>query len=138
MSAPRRMTCLLAALAATGGGSFLLAAQADAETAERRGAPALSLAASGPAGAHRHANALAGALGVSQEWLGVVLRELRAERRATDVAGARPPVRDAPERARERADYVRALAAKVGVTPSVAAAALAGVAPPPAAGTGSG
>ncbi|MDO9408534.1 hypothetical protein [Patulibacter sp.] len=129
MPVHRRITALLAALTTLAGGSFVAtaAADADAETVERGGRPALSSAPSDHANAqHRRATDLAGALGVTEDRLGVVLRELRAERRAGDVVGARPPVRTSAQLVAERAAYAEALAAKVGVSPAVAAAALDG------------
>jgi hypothetical protein len=129
--AHRRITALLAALTTMAGGSFVSAAAADADTdAERAGRGAHSALTSGPsshAAEHRrHAESLAGALGISEDRLGVVLRELRIERRATDITGARPPVRTAAQLADERAAYAAALAAKVDVSPATVAAALDG------------
>lgn len=134
MTVHRRITALLAALTTLAGGSFVAsaAADADSETAERGARPALRAAPPDHATTQRrHADDLAGALGVSDERLGTVLRELRTERRASDVVGARPAVRTAAELAADRADYAAALASKVGVSPSVAAAALDGTPGPP-------
>lgn len=136
MPVHRRITALLAALTTMAGGSFVSAAAADAdsESAERGARPTLSTAPSAHASAHRaHADQLAGALGVSDERLGVVLRELRIERRTSDLVGARPAIRTPQQLAEERTRYVEALAAKVGVDPDVAAAALDGARPPRAA-----
>jgi hypothetical protein len=141
MSLSRRIPALLAALAAMAGGSPALAAaaDADAETAERTGRSALTAPPADHAAAQRrHAAALADALGITDDRLATVLRELRAERRGSDIPGARPAVRSPAELARERGAYAAALAAKVGVAPGVAAAALDGVAPRPGTGTGAG
>lgn len=138
MTVHRRTTALLAALTTMAGGSFVAtaAADADSETAERGARPTLTAGPTDHATAQRrHANDLAGALGVSDERLGTVLRELRTERRASDVIGARPAVRTAAELEADRADYAAALAAKVGVSPARAAAALDGVRPPAPRGT---
>lgn len=129
MPVHRRITALLAALTTMAGGPFVAAAAADTDAdAERGGRPTLL---AGPtdhvAVQHRRAADLAGALGVTEERLGVVLHELRAERRAADVVGARPPVRTPAQLAAERDAYAAALAAKVGATPAVVAAALDGL-----------
>lgn len=138
MTVHRRITALLAALTTLAGGSFVAsaAADADSETAERGARPALRAAPPDHATTQRrHADDLAGALGVSDERLGVVLRELRIERRTTDLVGARPAIRTPEQLAEERTRYATALAAKVGVEPDVAAAALDGASPPRPAGT---
>lgn len=127
MPVHRRITALLAALTTLAGGPFVAAAaaDADAETAERGARPTLRVTATDHASSQqRHASALAGALGVSEDRLGTVLRELRAERRASDVIGARPAVRSTEALAAEREAYAAALAAKVGVDPATAATAL--------------
>ncbi|MEV4423086.1 hypothetical protein AB0L40_24375 [Patulibacter sp. NPDC049589] len=129
MTVHRRITALLAALTTMAGGSFVASASADAdvESGERGAHPALQVRSTDHATAQgRHASDLAGALGISDDRLGTVLRELRTERRASDVVGARPAVRGAAELRADRADYAAALAAKVGVSPAVAAAALDG------------
>jgi hypothetical protein len=136
----RRITALLAALSTLAGGplaaSAVADADADSETSGRGARPALRAAPPDHAAAQtERASALARALGVSDERLDTVLRELRAERRATDVTGARPPVRSPSQRAAERDAYAVALAAKVGMDPSTVAAALdAPAAHPPAGG----
>lgn len=142
MPVHRRITALLAALSTLAGGPLAASAaadtDADAETSGRGTRAALRAAPTDHATAHaRHASELAGTLGVSEERLAVVLRELRTERRASDVTGARPAVRTSAQLAAERGAYAAALAAKVGSDPATVAAALDGtsVRPPRAPGT---
>ncbi|WP_026909653.1 hypothetical protein [Patulibacter minatonensis] len=137
MPVHRRITALLATLTTLAGGSFVTSAAADTDgdAGERGARTTLQSAPRDHANAHvHHARTLAGALGVSDRHLAVVLRELRAERPASDLVGARPAVRSAAERARERAAYAAALAAKVGVPVDVAVAALDGTSRPAPAG----
>lgn len=129
MPTHRRTTAIFAALTTLLGGPFAASAAADAdgdaENATRGARPALRAAPPAAPDRVRSTPDLATTLGVPADRLAAALRDLRTERRATDVTGARPPIRTAAERAAQRDAYAAALAARLGVARDDVRAALA-------------